>query len=81
MVYWKAIHPVDMCKVEDNEVFHCNQVIIVLDKTDLFIQKSPNPQSWEISNSEKLKTTCLDICFRDLDEYIDFMYYCYKDIH
>ncbi len=47
---WKTINQLDTCQVVENEVFHV-QVTIVDDKTDLFIQNSPSPHTWEITYS------------------------------
>lgn len=41
----------------------------------------PNPYAWEISNCEKVRTMCcLDLCFEELDAFIDAMCYCFDNI-
>ncbi len=41
----KYTHKLVACNLEDGKVFHIH--------TKSFIEKSPNPSAWEISNSEK----------------------------
>ncbi len=67
----------DACKLEDSKVFHIH--LELLDKnTKCFIEKSPNPSAWEIANLEKWSTTRqLNICFNNVDTFIETMQYCY----
>ncbi len=47
----EMINEFDACKLKDNKVFHIH-VKLLDEKTECFIEKSPNPSAWEISNSE-----------------------------
>ncbi len=69
---WK-IYWVLTCKLEDNKVFHIH--VKLFDKnTDMFIEKSPNPSEWEISNLEKQRTIRqLGGCYNDIRYCYDHM--------
>ncbi len=71
----------DVCQLLDDEVFHI-QAITGDEKIDLFIQKLSNSQTWEISNSDKVKMMQhLGICSKELYAFINVMHYCYDNIH
>ncbi len=76
----KIINQLDECKSEDDKVFHIPMELLD-ENTDLFIEKLPNPSAWEISNSEKQSTMRqLNICFNNLDTFIETMCNCYDNM-
>ncbi len=51
------------------------------ENTVIFIEQSPNPSAWQISNTEKQSTLQqLDICFNNVDTFIKTMKYSYDDM-
>ncbi len=76
----KMINQLVACKLEDNKVFHIH-VELLDENTVIFIKQLLNPSAWEISNLEKWSTMRqLDICFNDLDIFIEMIHYCYENM-
>ncbi len=82
-IYWflvckrKNDQPLGACKLVQDKVFH-NHMELLGDNTDNFIEQSPNSSKWEISSSEKRSTLRhLDICFNNVDKFIETMRYFY----
>ncbi len=71
----RMINQLDTYKYKDNKVFHI--CIELLDEnTEILIKKMPNPSALEESNSEKWSTMRqLDICFNEVDTFIETMGY------
>ncbi len=76
----KMINQLDACKLEVDKEYHIHMELLD-GNTNTFIEKSPNPSVWEISNSEKMNATRhLDICFNDVDTFIESMQYSYDNM-
>ncbi len=70
--------------LEEDEVFHIHLGSLD-DITDNSIKQSSNPSAWKMSSLEKRSTLRqLDICFNEVDAFIETMRYSYnkmKSLH
>ncbi len=75
--FWYAngqmANQLNLCQLEYEKVFHIH--VKFLNKyTDIFIEQSPNPSTWEIFNSEKqIMLRHLGICFNNVDTFVETM--------